>query len=282
MPRIRVPLGFTLLAACIILVVYLSGAPTSTSLSIYNTGWNGLSELNEDLQPGILSNITQVGNLDPHDTVVIAALTRPLNTLEVDELIDYVSRGGVTVILDDSGYSNIILEALGSGCRVWGGAAILDGVYRLGSSYHPLAYWEGGYSVALDAPRPINASEGCGAKALLVTSPYSFIDSDHNGYYTPGEERGPHIVGVRLSVGEGALVIVGDTGIVMNQLYTRNAGFIRELIGDRTPYLDQSSQLGHFMDYIKYKIREAEAPGALALALLAAASVVSAYAARTG
>lgn len=278
--RARTAALFALAALAAVGLALAAAAPTRTELSIYNTGWNGLSKLARDLNPIILSNLTEAGGLDPGSTALIAPLTRPLAPVEVEVLANYTLGGGLLVVLDEQGYSAPLLAALGVAARVEANATVLDQVYNLnGSRFHPIAEPpSGGFRVALDKPRPIEARAG--VEVLLETSPYSYIDADGDGVYTPGEPLGPAPVAVTAVAGAGELVLVADTGVAMNHLYPVNAPFLRHVIGDRQPALDQSWQLRHPLDRLRHSLEAARAPEAISLALLAAAALVSGYAAR--
>ena len=278
--RARSAALFAVAALAAVGLALAAAAPTSTELSIYNTGWDGLSRLATDLGPAILSNLTQASSLDPASTALIVPLIRPLTAAEVEALSNYTLSGGLLVILDEAGYSAPLLEALGVGVRVEVNATVMDQVVNLnGSRFHPLAEQPGGgLRVALDKPRPLEVTRG--SDVLLETSPYSYIDIDGDGYYTPGEPLGPVPVAVRARVGLGEVVVIADTGFVMNYLYAENAAFIHAVIGDRAPALDQSVQLRHPLDRLRHSMESSKAPEAISLALLAAASLVSGYASR--
>lgn len=278
--RARVAALFAVAAVVAVGLAVAAAAPTRTELSVYNTGWNGLSRLAGDLKAAVLSNLTEARGLDPGSTAIIAPLTRPLTPGEVEALANYTMRGGLLVVLDEEGYSTPLLEALGVGIRVQANATVLDQVFNVnGSRFHPLASTpQGGFTVALDEPRPL--AVGPGAGVLLETSPYSYIDEDGDGSYTPGEPLGPVPVAAEAEAGQGRVVVIADTGAFMNHLYPANAPFIRRLVDARSLAIDQSEQLHHPLDRLRYSLNRYRASEAISIALLAAAALVSGYALR--
>ncbi len=234
------------------IVMYM---PTQTDLSIYNTGWNGLSRVFHDLDAHYLPSINIVMGSEA-ETIIFMPLKRLIGDEEFEGLRSYLEKGGVLAIFDEEGYSNDFLSWLGAGLKV-SGVAVLDEISKYRSRFMPLARYteNSSLTVALNVPSYLEVGGG-GAEPILITSPYAYADSDGDGYYTLGERRGSFTVGARLGVGNGTLYVFSDVSMLINEMYEfkGNKVFLSALVGGRRLYVDQSHIEAGLLDKLKYRL----------------------------
>ncbi|MEM4428395.1 MAG: DUF4350 domain-containing protein [Acidilobaceae archaeon] len=188
--------------------------PTNTPYSPFNNNPQGYSKLTEILKVRLTRECP--GSLE----ATIIPLLKPLSESEALTLIEYVGRGGTLLILDNGGFSNIILRTLGLNVTV-NSYIVLDPAFNLGSRFDIIAYSGSLKGLALSTPKAINVSDPR-VTVLAYSSPLSYIDINGNNLYDVGEPLGPFPLAIKVYYGEGVILIVGDPMVFSNKLIDRS------------------------------------------------------------
>lgn len=197
----------TLLVGVIAASIVLAGAAWATPLDPKGQDWEGYSQLvqtaRDELGPSrVLTPATlDYHKLDRTDGVVIV---HPEEALDVDEISAFMRAGGRVVLLDDYGTGDALLARFG--------------IRRVPLPQRPLAMLRGNPALAIaegasahatvrDVGRVVtNHATGLEHKAL---SPVLVVRGD-------GEPD--VLVGVAGAVGQGRLMAIGDSSVLMNSM----------------------------------------------------------------
>ena len=141
------------------------------------------------------------------------------------------------------------------------GVGVLDEVFKYGDRFEVRArhgVGGGGY-LRLDGASAIDAG---GAGVVAWTSPFSYLDLDGDGYYSPGEPMGVQPVAVKIPYGAGVVYVVGDLDMATNRLVGEadNPGFLRGIVRGRV-YLDLDPLGPSSLDLAKYRLGRLAEPG---------------------
>jgi len=163
-------------------------------------------------------------DLEPGGLLIVL----PGSRLPSDAIAGYAVNGTVLLLASP--------EIAGIPCTL-GEGRVLDEIVKAWDRRVPLARGPLG-SAALIEPPPLHCAGP--TEAILETSPFSYLDLDGDGYYTPGEPLGPFTVAARL----GNMVVSSSPSIVYNAVADYNRGLLLALAGggpilvDQTPYSD--------------------------------------------
>lgn len=208
--------GFFLLVCLCVILLHVS--TNTDEFSRYNLQWNGTSVFFRSLDATAPIEIRKL-DLAQQDGVflLIIAPERPFHEWECNEILDFLVRGNIVFLADESGTGNTLLEGIGSGIRVVpSNLSSIDRQYDDQSSV--IAY--------PSAPDPINKgidrlvlnkpSYVEGKTALFSTSLLSWVDEDGNGRIGETEKLGRYSILSRENIGNGTLYVLSDPSLFIN------------------------------------------------------------------
>ena len=244
----------------------LATVPSVDDFSLENPYWNGMSLAASEL------GISSAGRApDPASTaLLIVGPDLPFSGARVESIREYLESGGVLLLLDDFGEVNSLLEGLGIPLRV-NGSLLLDPLFMERSRHYPKASGSGAIDlsapVTMDYASAVEVLDARGARVLLESSAFSFLDLDGDGEHTAGEPHGPFPVAVEAQQGKGRVIVVSDSSVLINSVFGMskgNAELVRGVAGNRSILVDYGNN--------------AESPYAsLRSAAISAAGAVAAY-----
>ncbi len=242
--RVYVALALMMATVGLFLIAMLSPVlSTTTDFSIYNSGWNGTSDLAVStyelgnfaptlatLASGTDVTIVHLSlqelDLNPTtDTLMILGPSRAFSTSDGDVVRNFVTKGGVVVLADDFGTGNGLLEMIGSKSR-FSGKLLMDLSFDRRPEFsvcfnfaddpltvdlsrillnHPS-------SITVDAPN---------ASVIAESSIASWLDSDGDSARDVGEPKGPFPIIVKERVGTGTLILLSDPSALINGMVTQ-------------------------------------------------------------
>jgi hypothetical protein len=221
--------------------------PSVDDFSLENPYWNGMSSAAGGLG---ISARDPGAEPDPAGTVlIIAGPDEPFSAGRVSEIASFLGSGGVVVLMDDFGEGNSLLEGLGVPVRI-NGSILLDPLFMEKARQYPVALAPegsgaaGGARVTMDYASALEIMPGAaqkGARVLLESSAFSYLDVDGDGGHTAGEPLGPFPVAAEVPYGKGRFVVVSDSSILINSVYGisgGNAEFVRSIAGNREIVID--------------------------------------------
>ncbi len=208
-----------LVLAGIVILSYVSS--TDAELSRYNGGWNGTSAFYDQLEKSggtAATSAVLLGSSPPKTLILVEPAVMPQGK-ERDSIIEFVRNGGTLVIIAKNESANGMLEAAGSTIRIH--ETVLSSIDReYADSRMVIAYraenhslLENVGSVALNQPSTLT-----GGETLLETSVLSWIDRNKNGRADGTETFGKEPVMAREGIGEGEIIVLSDSGILINSM----------------------------------------------------------------
>ena len=208
-----------LVLAGIVILSYVSS--TDAELSRYNGGWNGTSAFYDQLEKSGGTAVTSNGLLDsspPETLILVEPAVLPEGTYE-DTIVRFARNGGTLVIIAKNESANGMLEKAGSTIKIHETAlSSIDVEYA--NPRMVIAYRAGNHSllenvgsVALNQPSTLT-----GGETLLKTSVLSWIDRNNNGRADGTETFGKEPVMAREGIGEGEIIVLSDSGILINSM----------------------------------------------------------------
>lgn len=219
--RARNLLGITL--GVVFLVSWLSIVFSSSvqDFMMANRSWNGLNDSSRRLGIEVMPNPDTVMP-EPGNSVLIIIPYLPYQDQELKTLVEYVNGGGTLLVMDDYGYGNQVLGALGLDME-FVGAPMLDPYINYRNQWLPLAtdlapeLKDAGIErLVLNHATALTLSSR--AKTLARSSDMSFIDTNGNAAWDKGEPKGPFAVAARTTVGNGTVVALSDPSIFINSM----------------------------------------------------------------
>ncbi len=242
--RGRLRRGFAAVAVIAVAVALLTislAAPvvsTSTDFSIFNSGWNGTSQLavhayaSGKLSPtfhlkasGTEITVEQVGlerlQLSPSDdALIVIGPTRGFTAREGTVVGDFVRAGGVLFLADDFGTGNSLLEGMNATSR-FSGDLVMDLAFEKQPEFSVC------YDLAAD-PTTTNVTtillnyptsltiDPSRTQVLARTSIASWLDTNGDRLSEWGEPRGPFPVMARERFGAGTILLLSDPSVLIN------------------------------------------------------------------
>ena len=286
-------LALALVLAVSILAI-IANLPSPTPYSPYNTGSNGYSRLVREVNVRIIGSPVEVEADSPSNITVLVPLTRELDQASASVLQELLARGATVVVLDENGYSNSLLEALGIKARVecW---KVLDEVSKLGDRAHPLVrVWLRGETspmlLATYLPSYITLSTSRGLVGQGYTSSYAYADLDGNMYFSGTDRMGSYTIVAAWRIEGGTLAVIADLDALSNALFSNadNSRLLQSLVGSGRLVLALEYINHTWFDSLKLAFEKAslgsrgglQSLGVLEFALLALLLVVVRYAGR--
>lgn len=223
--------------------------PPTGDFRIDNPFWNGITTLSN--QANILP-LDSLSNL-PFTTKGTALLIIPYNQFTEPELAqvkNYVSTGGTLVLLDDYGFGNQVLSALGTNMK-FTGQPLLDPLFDYHNKRLPKI------TDFTSTPMSTNVSSiifnhastldvASDATVIAYSSSFSFLDANSNEAWDANETTGPLPVAAYVKIGQGYVVAVADPSLLINSMINLddNLQFVNNVAGIQSAspqvYVDQA------------------------------------------
>ncbi|MEK7269304.1 MAG: DUF4350 domain-containing protein [Planctomycetota bacterium] len=255
-----------LVAAALVIVLLVSWLsvvlyPSVKDFMEANPGWNGLSDFLGEFGAELVTGVDQA-ELRPEGSVLIAIPYLPYDEGELRRIERFVHDGGTLLLMDDYGYGNQVLQALGLQMQ-FAGLPMLDPYVTYRNQWFPLVT---DLAPSLGQPRMQYAMLNY-ATALIVLGPYdilasssptSFLDNNGDADWNRAEPRGPFVVAARATLGSGMVIAVSDPSLIINSMVNRadNKAFLQQLISlaGENPYVvvDDSHLPQAPLDILKY------------------------------
>jgi len=207
-----------LLVALLSVVLLLVIAPPVEDFGFDSDRWTGLSIAMDELDASALWSLSDLERQQSPATVLLVP-RKPVSPSDTSRLERFVIGGGTLVLMDDFGHGNELLSGLGIDVAIAGGT-LLDPVYCEKNETMPVL------SVTLPEQEEnslflqLNHSSwlevGGDVSVLGSSSRFSIGDSDHNGTWDKGEPTGSLPVAASCSLGDGSIVVVADSSILIN------------------------------------------------------------------
>jgi hypothetical protein len=200
-----------------------------------NPFWNGLRDFSERFDAEMLPDLDRL-TPGAEGSVLITIPYLPYQDNELKQLTEFVRGGGTLLILDDYGYGNQVLQALGLGME-YSGYPLLDPYINYRNQWFPLVTDlatelkdAGVEQLILNHATALSLSRQY--EVLANSSDMSFIDRNGNASWSQGEPRGPFVVAARAKVAKGMVVAISDPSILINSMVGRgdNNEFLNQII----------------------------------------------------
>ncbi|MEA3558271.1 MAG: DUF4350 domain-containing protein [Candidatus Thermoplasmatota archaeon] len=263
---------FLIMGIGVVLFLFSIMVPILSSdadFSIYNTSWNGCSDLGRDVyRTGSFLPTIDISSSSeervvhnsfnelevtssPGDTTII--IIGPDMEFTADEgryVNDFLGKGGRLLLADDVGTGNSLLGYLNTSSRI-SNDIMMD-----------LSYMKKGeFAVTLDmAPHPITENlthllmnypstiiPGISAVSIINSSGTSWLDTIRNERIDPEETEGPFPILTIEDYGNGELLLLSEPSLLINQMKDQmdNGPFASDLInyiseGRKTIVIDES------------------------------------------
>lgn len=204
-----------LVAAIISIAAITSVYPIADDLLVENPYWNGLSELYKISDPVKVRDYVEIDNLvNPGETSFF--IIGPYSEFTIDEaeiLQRYISSGGSVILADDFGTGNQLLEILGVEPRFMS-SVLRDSVFKEKNRNLPLASSKlpGVDTIVLNYPTAITDANV--DDVIAWSSPLSYLQESDDSTISASS----YPVMVELSIGEGELVLMGDSSPWINSM----------------------------------------------------------------
>jgi len=236
---------YIIVTAIFFLLLFLSvSAPmvvNDSDFSIYNTGWNGCSDLavktremgsftpNIELAEGKRTEVTQ-RDLTEYEveaektSMIIMGPSQEFSEESIEYVDEFLRDGGKLLLADDFGSGNTLLDGLETDSS-FHSTPLLDFAYEkkpeLGVVYnfedHVLT--ENVSQVMLNSPTAIDKSEG--ASTLMRSSEASWLDRNENRMKDEDETFDEYPLMTVEDYGDGELILVSDPSIFINSMQER-------------------------------------------------------------
>jgi hypothetical protein len=248
----------SLVIALIVFILLVLFAPDAVPFSSNNYGWNGIQQVSSHYT---ITPVNSLAGLQPdHSVLLLLQPTVNYSQGDASSVEQFVRGGGVVLVAGSSGTVNGLLQSIGTGVQVESQYAINDPVYNWRSSEFPtvlvlpdiagqFGFLMGVTGVALDNPSPLKVEAGSQVQVLAISSPLSREVNRPGGSPLTPLLGGPAPVAtgsfptaVAEKIGNGSLVIVGDSQFFTNSVWTLadNQVLARNLMANSTVYLDTS------------------------------------------
>jgi len=222
-----------MLFCLVVLLLHIS--TSSYEYSRYNLEWNGTSIFFNSAISAGAGEIRESAQLTGKERSILLIIA-PEGTFtgeEIADIFEFIARGNIVVLADESGSGNNLLEGLESEIRIIpANITSIDRYYDDSSSV--IAYPSsrdplnaGTDSLILNRPAYVR-----GGQPVFSTSILTWIDGNGNGRIDEMEELGIYSIISREDIGNGILYVLADPSIFINGMHSRE-------IGDRNqPFID--------------------------------------------
>lgn len=211
---------------------------TTVDFSIFNTSWNGTSNLAIlTYQAGKFSptfvvessgadlTVAQLDldeiELDPNTSaLVIIGPTETFSTAEGEIVREFVSEGGVLLLADDFGTGNNLLEQINASAR-FSGKLVMDLAYQKKTEFSvcfdlredPITTNVSRLLLNYPSSIVVNSSD---TDALAWTSVASWLDITGDRTQDWEEPRGPFCILAREKMEQGTIILLSDPSVLIN------------------------------------------------------------------
>lgn len=228
-----------------LLIFFLSiSAPivvTDSDYSIYNSDWNGCSDLavktremgsfapNIELEEDKRTEVTQKDlteyEVEPNKTgLMIIGPRQEFSEESVEFVHSFLQEGGKMVLADDFGSGNTLLGGLDTNSS-FRSSPLLDLAFEkkpdFGVAYNTTEHnmTRDVSQVMLNSPTSINKDEN--ATTILSSSEASWLDKNENSIKDEDESFRRYPLVTKEDYGEGELILVSDPSIFINSMLER-------------------------------------------------------------
>ena len=216
------------------IIVLVWAHPAGRDGSVLNQGWNGLSDACSALDGRPLYSYDELDVVKLPATLVVIPRVM-VDTADVQVMGEFVEAGGTMILLDDFGFGNEVLAGLGAKLR-FAGAPIMDPLfcYRDAAIPRVECLGIGGEGkpdeLVLDFGTWMESVENTDVWAR--SSFFSYGDVDGDGRQDAGEPDGPFPVGVVFFLGDGEVVVISDSSVLLNGVISigANAEVVQEFV----------------------------------------------------
>jgi hypothetical protein len=227
--------GIAVIVALFVSWLSIAFYPSAQDFMRANPFWNGLRDFSERFEADMAASIDQPTG-QRGDGVLIAIPYLPYSDEELARIADFVGDGGNLLLMDDYGYGNQVLSALGLDME-FSGEPLLDPYVNYRNQWLPLAtdlapeLREAGIE-QLKLNHATALSVRGSYQVLAWSSDTAYLDRNRNETWDEGEIRGPLPLAARATVGQGTVAVVSDPSILINSMVGRgdNAAFLRHII----------------------------------------------------
>jgi len=211
----------------------------SSDFCVYNSGWNGCSDIGiktyetGKFQPTVsfdrneltLSQNSFVShNIDPQNsTILIIGPKTAFSSSEGTYIQNFLENGGVLLLADDFGSGNDLLNKINASSR-FSGELMLDLSFEKKASFvaifdfynrsHPLT---SNFSHML-FNYPTSISAGDNTTVLAASTEMSWLDKNVDGKEDSEESKGPFPVLVIETYGKGEIVLLSGPSLLINSM----------------------------------------------------------------
>jgi len=193
-------------------------------------------------------------DLDAARMLLIVARSRPLNNRELEQIVEFTSRGGIVIAYGFKEFIESLLRDLGFEATYLG--IIRDPVFSKSSPlrvFVNLSEWN--TTLVLDSPYTFQVSSSSSSVDLMFTtytSMFSYIDENQNNLYDIGEPIGEFPAAYVVRIGSGFIVVICARGVFTNSVLSNNVDWLNYLaIGGRSIIIDQSEFRDSALAYFK-------------------------------
>lgn len=233
-------------AILIALILTVWFFPSNDDFRVDNPFWNGTGDVSDDYQAQPIDSLDDL----PTSTSPVTLITIPYqdySPTELEQLRDFISRGGRLILADDYGHGNRVLEYLGLEAR-FTRQALLDPLVNYKNKYFPRIIHLQPDPLTVNTDNLVfnhatSLSGIAAGNALAASSSFSFLDRDGDGTRGDNETTGPLPVISCHEIGDGQVILVADPSLFINSMdnIAENNAFIRNIAITTTAlYIDQS------------------------------------------
>ncbi|MFC1870231.1 DUF4350 domain-containing protein [Chloroflexota bacterium] len=215
---------FLLILTVVLFIILATVAwffPSDEDFRVDNPFWNGAQDISSSIPVSPLSSLSDLPS-PPAGSALVLIPYLDFTPTELDELRNFVTRGGTLVLADDYGFGNQVLEHLELKVR-FSGHALLDPL---------LCYKNKGYPrISHFTPGPLNSNARslvlnhatsltnvAPGDILALSSSASFLDLNDNEFWDEGEPDGPLPVISQHTQDNGRIILISDPSIFINSM----------------------------------------------------------------
>ncbi len=223
--------------AVLVSLLLVAIAPATGHFNPENYGWNGLSNFVEEYKAEVVYSADKLkAALKPGETVLVIVGPEKLPSAdEISVISGFLEDSGLVLLMDDFGTGSDILNELGVLTSI-SNYLVIDPLFKERNSKLPKAVnvvksWVTSNVTTL-CLNYASSLEPYGAKVLVSTSEYSYLDINGNEKPDPDEPRGPFPVVAMIKKGNGMIIVVSDSSIAINSMIYRcdNKAFITNIV----------------------------------------------------
>jgi hypothetical protein len=236
--------------------------PNNSDYRVDNPFWNGLQTFEKQANASPIDNLGSLPAAATGTSLVVIPYTQYTET-ELAQIRTYVTNGGTLVILDDYGYGNEVLRAIGAGVE-FSGKQLVDPLFDYHTKLFPIisdfATSKITATVSSIVFNHATALKVTGATVAAYSSSFSFLDENNNQNWDANEKTGPLPVIAYQQVGQGHVIAIADPSLLINSMINLddNHQLINNAINfqqlNPEVYIDQSHLTSTALDQSKAAI----------------------------